>query len=1202
MKSTIKYLSLVIVLIIIVIIALLFSPIVTKAFTQKALSHFLKVDANVTQARFSLLGFRTSGTLDKNDTFDLHLLPLSWNSAIVQLHYDGDVHTFSNVATVELPYAAAVLDARFTTENLLLELNATLLDGTLTGDISLENWDYRYQISNVDLASFRLQQRPPILNYATGTLSATGSGSIKAPYTVDFSLLSHDLQLEENATAVISAALEHPLPLTLEINGSINTDHLTSKLAIQSKLIDLDATALYYDFNQSLINANLQLDNHNDQIAPIKHATLDINGSIGKKDLNASFLLSVDDYQLQTKRVQYAFNSNDITLDYRLSSLKDKPFNLQGDHALFGDLSYANSKLSLKMNAQALESPILLTLKENQLHLISNNISLGALQEMVNLEVVARGHATVEADANLSSEPILWLAKATSKDLKLPLKFRKELGLNNDLAVTVSANSEKNGDIVVRPTVWSNVGVVAYTALRYRPAPQLLYFNLNAKKIKTTYYQVPKLNIKGSLNIEKGRLNKTTVTTPYEKAVVRELSYSDKGVTSHIDFVLTRLDRFGTFNPDYNLTGKTFLNYTPQKSAVAISSKEMGNISIESKEKVIKVSGKALPIEEIMRLTDQPIIMKGNLGYDIRYTPSSIKAELSSDKLSGYGDLNRSIRPFALDLSTSLKNRKDRYRGQATLNTGNEIFTISNVVADLSKKTLKSRYTLDIKALEKNTFILPKALKGPLHVHGDFKKDGSQYLTLYLQDFQLPQEWHKKLDHNATSHLETNASLQVSNDKGLINFDAEVTNTLLQLKLHKSTYNLKTGDFYLKGDLKTELWLKDTNISAAGKYQDNYLYLSDADVITAHQTANLHNLHFGFNDQNLTTEYQLRLTPYPHSPYHSAASLYGKVHTHPKLYATMESDSMGGEFSAYATETDLHLTAKNVSVTKLIAFSGQKLPILEGSLDSTININAASLLESNLSTISGRSDMNITGMVLEGVALDTSLQNHRDSQDLNLFEGTFSELPIIRSIISIPSDFTKKTAQSTHFGKIRLLTDIKDAMLHCTDCAIATDDNLIAIKGNINLSSQTFDNFYVGLLLPTNCAYFIQQIEGNLSRPQVQLAAAGFNVIGGATKSLIGNIGSVIDLGADIVKGTGAAVGEAASYVPVVGKETDRALTSITDLPKDISGAAMKCTPFYTGTVNHPKPISQSLFSREKDKIEKSRAERKEKRKESTVK
>ena len=493
---------------------------------------------------------------------------------------------------------------------------------------------------------------------------------------------------------------------------------------------------------------------------------------------------------------------------------------------------------------------------------------------------------------------------------------------------------------------------------------------------------------------------------------------------------------------------------------------------------------------------------------------------------------------------------------------------------DLSQQKIRSHYRLNIKALEKSTFILPSELKGRLQVYGDLEQDQSQYMTLNLVDFSLPTQWHKKLDINATTPLETNATVKVHNDKGVLTFDADINNTLMELRLKRSDYDLKNGDFKLHANLKTELWLKETNLTATGNYHKEALNVSQAEIKTAHLSASLHDLTYIATEQNLTTTYKLHLKRYPDAPYHSDATIYGSVQTLPTLYATVGSDSLGGHFDGYVTEKRVRLQAKGVSVAKLIAFSGQKVPIHTGLLDAEVDIHSPALLEGNLSTLYGQSDINITHMVLEGVELDPMLKTLRESQDLNLFQGSFSELPIVRSLKEIPSELTKKSSNQTRFEKIRLYTDINSSGLHCQDCAVATEENLIAFKGGIDLQNETFNQFYVGVLFPNNCAYFIQQIEGNLSEPQVELAAAGFKVVGGAAKSLVGNVGTVLDFGAGMIKETGSVVGDAAHYVPVIGDKADKALTTITDAPKDGTSSLTRCIPFYRGSVQHPKIIS----------------------------
>ena len=1165
------------------IVGILAIPSVTQKVVTASLEHFLEVNASVSQARLSFLGLSASGRLNQKDHFALQIQPENLSKAVITLHYDGDVNTFSKVATVELPYVATVLDARFTTDDLYLDLNASLLEGELNANLSLMTWSYHYEIDNLDLDSFRTQQKAPIDNYASGTLSAEGDGIIEAPYTVTFWLTTQHLQLENNVTSLISPQLETPLPLSLEVKGSVGANALSTQLTIKSPLLDANISKLLYDFNQSTVQLHLDLLNHQKEIIPVQKLYVDCNTSIGN-EINATYLLEADGYQLSTQRLIYDLNTSALDLDYKLSSLKQKPIDLQNENQLFGTLTYKDDNLSLSLDAKSINSPILLTLQHNQLHVISNNIPLKSLQIIGNQEVIAKGDLFVEADANLSSEPLLWRAYLSSKNLKLPWKYRKDVGLKNDLSLTLSANNETGGDIVLHPTLWSNVGRINYTALRYKPKLQLLFFNFNAQKVKTAYYRAPKLNLKGSLNLKKSRLNKTVLTTPYEHVDIKRVSYSDKGAKAHVKFMLSRLDRFGGLNPDYKLHGETFLDYTPEKTVVTLESKELGHLDFQQKKKVIILSGNTLPIREINDLLNEPSIMSGDLNYTLRYSASSIKATLNSERIVGDGDFNTSVRPFKLDFATSLKYHKKRYQGNATLHTGNEHFTISNIMADLSKNRINSRYKLKIDKLEENTFILPAELEGPLQLSGDFEQNVYQHLTLKLTDFQLPTKWHQKLEANATTPLETNATIELFNDKGLINFDGQVSTTLLKLNVEKSDFNLKTGDFHFNTDLRTKLWLKDTNISTAGSYKKNFITVPKATLDTAHQTIALKALHYTFKESNLTTKYSLRLKPYANAPYHSKASIYGDIKTKPNIDITMQSDSLGGDFSARFTEKAFHLNAKDVSIVKLIEFSGQKVPISRGSFDATVDVSSPSLLEANLTTLRGQSDVNITDMVLEGIELDSILKTLRNSQDLNFFQGGLADLPLVRSIKEIPSDIIDEDANSTHFQKMRFLTDINETGLHCSDCAIATEENLIAIKGGINLEKQTFNELYVGMLFPNNCAYFIQQVDGNLSEPQVKLAAAGFKVVGGAAKSLIGNVGSVIDFGADVVKGTGHVVGDAASYVPVVGEKTDEALTAVTDAPKDGTSAMQECTPFYTGVIIHPQEAKKSYSKKRKER------------------
>ncbi|MGB6018999.1 MAG: hypothetical protein WBF77_05330, partial [Sulfurimonadaceae bacterium] len=870
MKTVIKYVSLSLLFTVVLAISLLFIPPVTKSIVQKALSYFLEVDANVTHASLSIHGLEASGTLDHNDTFELTATPHSFTRATATLHYDGNVKTFSNVATVQLPHIAAVLDATFTTQNLRLDVNASALNGTIKGYLSLEEFNYAYEITDLNISLYQQKQTfrwYTIPGYTTGLLSAQGGGIIESPYTVGFNLQSRDLQLEENGTTLISSELQSPLPLYLEINGSVNTDALFIDISLESALVDLEAKTLHLDLNKSSFDVALALANHDEKIAPIKHVALDLNGTIKESSIDTAFTLLVDDYRLDGEQMRYGFETNTFDLKYLLSSLKRKPLYLQGDYALFGDLEYKAETLSLSADSKAINSPILVTLKDKMLKVISNNINLKSLQETANQDVLVQGNAAINAEADLGSEPLLWKAYVKSENLKLPWEYRKDIGLKNDLQVTLSAHNDEKGTIRLNPTLVSNAATITHSGLLYLPTSQKLFFNINAKKVKTPYYHTSRLNLKGTLDIKASRLNKTRITTPHEKIVINDLRYSKKGVKSHIDFQVDRLDRFADLSRDYNLSGKSFVHYTPKKTEVLVESDQLGDLNVAIKDKTIRLSGSGLGIQELMRLSDQPVILKGDLAYDIHAFPLNLTAHVTSDKLVDNSDKKDFLRPFALDFNTSLQRQDKRYSGQARLKTGDAVISVTDVLLDSSKKQLLAHYSLDVKALEKGLLVLPKEIKGPLKIHGEFEIDQHQRFTLNVEDFQLPKEWHQLLDKNASSYLETNASLQAFNNKGLLNVDANINNRLLQLNLHDSDFDLKSGAFTINSELKTNLWLKDTDISASGEYRTDHLYVSNSDIEAEHETINLHDLHYSFSDQNLSASYKLALKPYPNAPY-----------------------------------------------------------------------------------------------------------------------------------------------------------------------------------------------------------------------------------------------------------------------------------------------------------------------------------------------
>jgi len=79
---------------------------------------------------------------------------------------------------------------------------------------------------------------------------------------------------------------------------------------------------------------------------------------------------------------------------------------------------------------------------------------------------------------------------------------------------------------------------------------------------------------------------------------------------------------------------------------------------------------------------------------------------------------------------------------------------------------------------------------------------------------------------------------------------------------------------------------------------------------------------------------------------------------------------------------------------------------------------------------------------------------------------------------------------------------IRDGMADATDCALSTHHNRVALKGNLNLVGERYDNVTVALLDEKGCAKFKQSISGPFGSPQVGTVSA-VETLGGPVLNLL---------------------------------------------------------------------------------------------------
>ena len=222
----------------------------------------------------------------------------------------------------------------------------------------------------------------------------------------------------------------------------------------------------------------------------------------------------------------------------------------------------------------------------------------------------------------------------------------------------------------------------------------------------------------------------------------------------------------------------------------------------------------------------------------------------------------------------------------------------------------------------------------------------------------------------------------------------------------------------------------------------------------------------------------------------------------------------------------------------------------------------------NLSRLSGGIDVRARDLRIEGIDIDGYLETLRQTQDLSLFQGSLSELPIVRTVKNLPEDLFAAKPIRTDVTQARFGAAVTNGVLVCEDCAAATPKHRVAFAGNIDLPMRRFDHFYAALLNPKGCPYFMQRINGTLPDPRINLAESGVRVIGGVVVSLASNVTDAANWLTGVIYRVTSATGEVIRYVPLAGRSADKALTTVAGT---LHGAtATECTPFYIGVIPPP--------------------------------
>ena len=399
------------------------------------------------------------------------------------------------------------------------------------------------------------------------------------------------------------------------------------------------------------------------------------------------------------------------------------------------------------------------------------------------------------------------------------------------------------------------------------------------------------------------------------------------------------------------------------------------------------------------------------------------------------------------------------------------------------------------------------------------------FANINLKNLNL-QKLAKILNYNVNGFLDINANVD---DFSKLNGKFDIASK--QINIAKDTLNSLSG-MEFKKDISFKL-------DGSGKF-NNGSGSGNVDISGDSIVLNLNNIIADINSNTYGANLKF-YTPKIEDINPLSMKLNGKLSLSGKAgikndipYASLQNNDFGTLNIEYDNEK-LKLTGDNLDVKKLANFSGNGKIIKGGRLDMLANLDVKN--KDMLKNLNGNMLLRAEKLELYSIDIDAIANSFDSATHINLYD-------IGAMVVAGPLGFaaTKGGEIGKNLGgivdgktAIRELNadfNLKNGVMYTNDVAFSTGKTRIAALGTINLNTESFQNFSIGLLDDKNCARYEQKISGTLSNPKFEV-----------TKSTIENALSVAaSLFNKIKKGSG----------------------DILRKPKEQNE---NCTPFYKGVV-----------------------------------
>jgi len=223
-----------------------------------------------------------------------------------------------------------------------------------------------------------------------------------------------------------------------------------------------------------------------------------------------------------------------------------------------------------------------------------------------------------------------------------------------------------------------------------------------------------------------------------------------------------------------------------------------------------------------------------------------------------------------------------------------------------------------------------------------------------------------------------------------------------------------------------------------------------------------------------------------------------------RLFGGQGSGSLRADLSGSVPNYHVRYSLSRFRIEEFLkALSPKK--VAEGSMDFSSNLSMQGKTANEMKrTADGEVSLQGENLMLDGVDLDRTFSRYEASQSFNLVDvGAFFFAGPFAPLITKGYNFASLFQGSGGSSRIRALVSnwkVERGIAQAKDVAMATNENRIALMGNLDFVNERFNDVTVAVVDGEGCAKVRQKIRGPFQKPEVDKVSVLQSIAGPALK------------------------------------------------------------------------------------------------------